>query len=155
MNIFAIDKNPKIAAKGHVDSHVIKMILESAQILCTVNFANNLPTPYNATHKNHPCVKWAGLSKQNWFWLRDLANHLNREYQYRFEKCVNHKSWDVIASLRIPDLPEIGITPFYQAMPEEYKDPNPIIAYRNYYKYGKSHLHKWTKRKPPNWLLEN
>jgi hypothetical protein len=81
-----------------------------------------------------------------------MTKYLNDEYKYRFGKCVNHKSWDVIESLQIPPLPTSGLTPFYQAMPVEYKDANPILAYRKYYKYGKNHLHKWTKRKPPAWL---
>lgn len=155
MNIFALDEYPKTAARWHVDKHIVKMILESAQILCTVNYANGLSTPYNATHKNHPCVKWAGASLHNWVWLKQLAKYLNDEFRYRFNKDVNHKSWDVIESLEIPNLPKIGLTPFYQAMPEEYKIvSNPVGAYRMYYKYGKDHLHKWTKRKPPKWLEE-
>lgn len=155
MNIFAIDKYAKHAARAHVDRHVIKMILESAQILCTVNTIYGLKVPYKSTHVNHPCVKWAAESEGNWLWLYNLAHYLNLEYKYRFNKCVNHKSWDVIESLDVPtNMPKLERTPFYQAMPEEFKDTDPILAYRKYYKYGKTHLHKWTKRKPPEWLQE-
>lgn len=154
MNIFALDKDPKLAARYHVDRHVIKMILESAQILCTVNTMYGLPVPYRSTHVNHPCVKWAAKSAQNWLWLYRLAHYLNLEYKYRYGKCVNHKSWDVIESLDVPRIPQVEMTPFYQAMPEEYKTSDPIKAYRAYYKYGKVHLHMWTKRKEPYWLKE-
>ena len=35
MNIFVLDENPVIAAKMACDKHIVKMILESAQMLCT------------------------------------------------------------------------------------------------------------------------
>jgi hypothetical protein len=38
-------------------------------------------------------------------------------------------------------------------MAEEYlvgKDS--LLSYRNYYKQGKKHLHKWTKREMPEWI---
>ena len=57
MNIFYLDKDPQQAAKYHCDKHVVKMILESAQMLCTVvnEISGGQVTPYKSTHKNHPC----------------------------------------------------------------------------------------------------
>ena len=72
MNIFFVHKDPVIAAQSLCDKHVVKMVLETAQILCTAihNSSNgDIKPPYRPTHKNHPCVKWAGLSGANFDWL--------------------------------------------------------------------------------------
>jgi len=37
VNIFYLDKNPKIAAEMHCDKHVVKMITETAQLLSTAH----------------------------------------------------------------------------------------------------------------------
>jgi hypothetical protein len=66
MNIFATDINPEISAINLCDKHIIKMILESAQILCTVRWSKGLYAPYNPTHTKHPCVLWAKSSLQNY-----------------------------------------------------------------------------------------
>ena len=151
MNIFILDENPKTCAEYHCDKHVVKMILESAQMLSTVSRLNGGEVGYKPTHKNHPCTKWAGQSLTNWFWLQKLTEHLNEEYIYRYNKDVNHKSYDVAQTLVVPDIPLLGLTPFAQAMPSEYKADNAITAYRDYYKTEKSAIANWTKRQPPTW----
>jgi hypothetical protein len=159
MNIFVLDLDLKKCAQAHCDQHVIKMILESAQILSTVCAQYSIKTPYKPTHQNHPCVKWAAASEQNWLWLKQLAAELNREYQYRYQCTKNHRSFDIILSLKKPPLPNIGLTEFAQAMPEKYQiSNNPVQAYRSYYVGEKSSFAKWTRRKPPQWyckLMEN
>lgn len=99
MNIFVLDYNPQVAAEYHCDKHVVKMILESAQILCAVHHKNgNSDVPYKLTHANHPCIIWAGESKQNYLWVTELAEALNDEYIFRFKytdtytKVDNHNS---------------------------------------------------------------
>lgn len=151
MNIFYLDEDIETCAQYHCDAHVIKMILESAQILCTVLWINNIPAPYRSTHKNHPCVLWANHSLSNWNWLKDLTIALNKEYQYRFNHQHNHKSYDVVLTLTPPPLPDLGLTKITQAMPEEYQNRDPVLAYRQYFMARKSHLAKWTKRGIPPW----
>lgn len=154
MNIFMLDSNPELAAQYHYDTHIVKMILESAQILCTVNHKLGLTTPYKPTHKNHPCTLWAGLNLKNNFWLRQLAFFLNEEYKRRFNHSVNHKSFDVIKLLDVPTL-EVGeLTTPAIAMPEEFITNDPIESYRNYYAFGKKHLLKYTNTNKPEWLIE-
>ena len=154
MNIFMLDSKPELAAQYHYDIHIVKMILESAQILCTVNHKCGLTTPYKPTHKNHPCTIWAGLSLKNNFWLRQLAFCLNEEYKRRFNHSVNHKSFDVIKLLDVPNL-EVGeFTTPALAMPEEFITTDPIESYRNYYAFGKKHLLKYTNTNKPEWLIE-
>lgn len=129
------------------------MILESTQILCTVLNSNGIKSPYRSSHLKHPCVIWAGKSLDNWLWLRKLTTALNKEYQFRFNHELPHKSFLVAKNLPIPSLPSLGITERPQAMPDKYKVPgNPIAAYRKFYACGKRHLIKYTKRSIPGWL---
>jgi hypothetical protein len=69
MNIFFLDENPTLSAKYHVDKHVVKMILETAQLLCSVHHVTDQVTdqvPYKLSHKNHPCAIWARESLSNY-----------------------------------------------------------------------------------------
>jgi hypothetical protein len=152
MNIFILDQNPKLSAQYHSDAHVVKMILEHAQMMSTVVRRFGLDEGYKPTHQNHPCTKWVGESIANFYWLYNLTFYLNLEYRYRFNHNFNHKSFDVVDNLPIPLIPNIGLTPFAQAMPDQYKNIDPVVAYRAYYKNEKAHLFKWTKRNKPEWL---
>ncbi len=152
MNIFILDKEVEKCAEYHCDKHVIKMILESAQMLSAVVRLNGHDIGYKLTHKNHPCTIWARESLSNYNWLVRLTRLLNYEYRYRYDKDVNHKSYDLVKTLPIPDLPDIGLTPFAQAMPEQYKNKNAVKAYRDYYINEKSSFLTWTKRKKPKWI---
>lgn len=154
MNIFYLDSDITQCARFHCDKHVIKMILESAQVLCTVLWMHDIEAPYKPTHMQHPCVLWANHSLSNWRWLKDLAGALNEEYKYRFNHQKNHKSYEVILSLVTPPLADLGLTERPLVMPDEFKQSDPVKAYRNYYKVSKYHLAKWTKRDIPDWFLE-
>lgn len=153
MNIFYLDEDMEQCAQAHFDCHVIKMILESAQILCTVCSYHGVVAPYRPTHKKHPCTIWASESLDNWQWLRKFCFALDAEYRYRFDHLTPHKSIGVVSSLYEPDIISLGITARPQVMPPEYRIiGNPIAAYRSYYAAEKIHLFKYTKRKPPAWL---
>lgn len=73
MNIFATHKDPYKSAMWLDDVRANKMILESAQMLSTViRKATKVDHPiYKATHQNHPCTIWAGVSRENFDWLCD------------------------------------------------------------------------------------
>lgn len=152
MNIFILDENPQQNVQSYVDRHVVKMILEHAQMLSTAVRESGIDAGYKSTHKNHPCTKWVRESLSNWLYLRDLTEALHDEWQYRYNHSRIHKSAYVVRSLPIPEIPDIGITPFAQAMPDEFKHPDSIIAYRNYYRHNKQHLFHWTKRSKPTWI---
>ena len=86
MNIFYLDKDPKKCAEMHCDKHVVKMILEYAQLLSTAHrvldgneWADHVGL-YKATHKNHPSAIWARESAGNYFWLNKLFQELCKEY---------------------------------------------------------------------------
>lgn len=153
MNIFVLHENPSIASTMHVDKHIVKMPLETAQLLCTVNWLLNNPAPYKATHKNHPCTIWARQSIQNYLWLCELGLELCKEYQFRYNK--NHKCKDIIEWCieNKPELPDNNLTMYALAMPDEFKVENDAVAsYRNYYIGAKSHIHNWKNRETPYWI---
>ena len=100
MNIFILDHDIQSCARYHADQHVGKMILESAQILCSVANAHGQDTPYKTTHSGHPCTLWAGASLSNWRWLKRLALALNDEFKYRYDRSKDHKSALVAKILR-------------------------------------------------------
>jgi hypothetical protein len=174
MNIFVLDKDPKIAAQYHVNKHIVKMPLETAQLLCGVHHlsgTNKETIPYRLTHKNHPCSIWARKSLSNYMWLCKFGLELCYEYTHRYEKvhkcqaiiewCKSyhpdipvHKCQAIIEWCKSyhPDIPDYGLTSFAQAMPQELKDDNPIKAYRNYYMRDKEHLFAWKNRETPLWI---
>jgi len=151
MNIYVLSRDVAEAARYHVDRHVAKMIVESAQILCTVLYDTGVSAPYRPTHRHHPAVRWAQASLANWRWSRALALALNDEYRYRFRRPHDHRSAIVIRSLPEPDLPDRGLTPFAQIMPEPNRRDDPVAAYRAFYAAEKAHLARWTRRPVPEW----
>jgi len=157
MNIFVLHKNPRKCAKMHCDKHVVKMILETAQILSSAIYINSkIPFAelYKPTHLKHPCVLWAAESERNFNWLAKLGLELCKEYNHRYGKI--HKSKSIIDKSR-ELIHFIGYPytffkpPFVQAMPEKYKNKNVVKAYRDYYNGEKLHFCKWTNREIPKW----
>ncbi|WP_461535374.1 pyrimidine dimer DNA glycosylase/endonuclease V [Spongorhabdus nitratireducens] len=153
MNIFILDTNINTCARYHCDQHVVKMILESVQLLCTALNKKGFETPYKSTHMKHPCVLWVEESYDNFLWLRKLTLALNKEYLYRFNKAEDHKSIAVLDKIAHCKFESKGLTPFPQAMPDQYKvKDDPVEAYRRFYRGDKMHFARWTRRKPPRWL---
>lgn len=153
MNIFALHFNAATAAQEQCDQHVVKMTLETAQLLCSPFEPD--AAPYRRTHYNHPCAKWLRESRLNYSWLYAHGIYLAEEYEFRFKK--EHASLDIIhwcgqRSSQL-ELPDIGrMTPFVQAMPEHYRGPDPHEAYKAYYIGEKSRFASWNhNRPPPNW----
>ena len=154
-----MDSNPTNCAKQHLDRHVVKMILESAQMICTTHHLHrdldieDYEIPYKKTHTNHPCTKWVRSSLSNYKWLMELTKELNTEYRYRYDKDVNHKSWDKIKDLPLPALDDFGLTRWARAMPDECKIGNDVVSsYRNYYNTEKLNIMTYKKRKAPEWV---
>lgn len=152
MNIFILSENPQRAAQYHCDKHVVKMVLESAQLLCSAHhIAGHVewkdkdphvgPIPiYHLSHPSHPCTLWAVKSVGNYLWLLELFEELLKEYTKRYKKI--HSCSRLLPALRlIPQgLPRIPRTEFVTVMPDEYVSQDPVESYRRYYREGKSHL---------------
>ena len=114
MNIFYLDKDAKVAAQYHCDKHVVKMIIEYAQLLSTAHrmldgtqyieqkyVQGSLPARwrkmkrwrlddhrepilYKASHINHPSAVWARQELSHYQWLWNLASELCQEYRFRY-----------------------------------------------------------------------
>jgi len=119
MNIFLLDYDVKKCAQSHVDKHVVKMILETAQLLCGVHWITDSQSaaPYKLSHKNHPCSIWTRESLSNYLYLCELGLELCYEYTYRYGK--RHKSQDVIewCIVNKPNIEDKGFTEPAKAMP--------------------------------------
>ncbi len=154
MNIFVVDEDPQIAARMLCDKHVIKMILESAQMLSTVMHENNVANPpYRSTHKHHPCTKWAGETMDNYFWLIRHFGTMCHEYTYRYNKvhkCQQYFQDFVNAGYHVTPGP---LTPFALAMPEQYRCPDAVQSYRHYYRAEKARFATWRIRSAPAWFI--
>ena len=162
MNIFVLDRDPEIAARYHCDIHVVKMVTESAQLMSAAAWHYRFPHSIALmmpTHQNHPCAKWVMHSRSNFLWLRDLHRALRAEHDHRFGLIkpggrVVHVTSGVVDRMsdRVAALiPDKGRTPFVQAMPASFRQNDPVLAYRAYYRDRKLSFAKWTKRETPTW----
>ena len=158
MNIFYFNHSPITSAEAQPDKMLVKMPLETAQMLCTAHreldgdeYADEVGL-YKRAYWNHPCTVWARESSANYFWLYKHFLALGKEYTFRYGK--THNSVDKLARalFKQPDnIKRIGMTPLAQAMPDKYKNDDPIKAYRDYC-INEKHYAKWEKGRPmPNW----
>lgn len=152
MNIFILDLDHEVNARYHVDRHVVKMILEYAQLLSTASHLTGLPQGYRPTHIHHRCTRWVCESVDNWIWLLNLADAVNREWRHRYQHYYDHKSMEVIKGMQVPPLPDNGLTPF--SFPKGYESDDIVQAYRSYYLAEKEHLFSWTRRDMPDWVQD-
>lgn len=154
MNIFVLDRDPVQCSRYHLDKHVVKMILETTQLLNNAAYSwrpNEYRLIYPITHLNHPASVWTRTSQENFDWLVSLGIALSAEYTHRYGKI--HKCEPMIRGLakEREHAPSKDMTPFVQCMPDIYKAADPVEAYRNYYRGAKRHIAKWTKREVPAW----
>jgi hypothetical protein len=153
MNVFAVDRDPVRAARALCDRHVVKMTLETAQILCTAARVRlRQRAPYRPTHANHPCVTWAATRRANWEWLVRHGLALADVYERRYGRV--HPSRAVIAGMaRAGPPPSKGRRQrFAQVMPERYRGRDPVAAYRRYYAGEKARFATWKPpARPPRW----
>jgi hypothetical protein len=162
-------------ARWHCDKHVVKMILETTQLLYTAHWyvaisKGTLPTFKTApTHSreprmhgylpvnnpSHPSALWARQSAEHYEWLSIFGLALCNEYRHRFSNkkhsCENHLRW--LYQNLPPGLERNGFRDPPLAMPDEYKvSKNAVVSYRTYYKKGKTAILKYSGRHRPHWL---
>lgn len=178
MNIFYIDTDPKTCAEMHCDKHVVKMIIEYAQLMSTAHrildgeeYLDKTANGHRikrwrmkneryeselmkASHVNHPSNIWVRQCNENYQWLYHMWLFLLNEYTYRYGKihaCARLK--DILAN--VPKNISIGsFTPPTPAMPDECKIANNSLAsYHKYYIDKKVCFARWTKRDRPKWFV--
>lgn len=164
MNIFYLDSSPRKAAQYHCDKHVVKMILEYAQLLSTAHRVldgNNVggkwvhPTLddvlYKATHVNHPSSIWVREGWFNYMWLYDLFLNLGSEYAARYGKihATSTKLENVLKTA--PNNIPFAWTKLKPAVGREVSEDEDLVeVYREYYQ-TKSFLMTWKNLNPPEW----
>lgn len=145
MNIFFIHDNPVTAAKAMTNKHVVKMILESAQLLSTAHhILDGEDSPYKdllyrQTHHNHPSSVWVREASANYLWLYEHFVALGNEYTERYGKI--HKSirqlGDILKNTPT-NIPQQTMTPVKLAIAgTEWHSEDPVLSYRNYYIHEK------------------
>lgn len=185
MNIFCLDRDPKLAAQYHVDKHVVKMILELSQILSTAHRVldgeMNIGLTktgrkqkqyklqdsrelilYKATHVNHPSCVYARTNSFCYSWTHALLVELCEEYSYRYGKIHKCQSIGLVSALyHTPTnitLSNEELLPFV-AMPEHCVKADVVSSYRNYYITEKRRMASWSgkinSREIPWWFNEN
>ncbi len=160
MNIFILHEDPRKAAKMQCDQHIVKMPLETAQMLSTAHhiIGTDLDKDkiYGKTHVNHPCTKWVRENSANYKWTFEHFKALLREFERRYNN--KHSCGKLVEPLKnLPRFTEDRLTdektPFAQAMPEEYKGEDAVESYRRYYIGEKSDFAKWNKLgNKPDWF---
>lgn len=182
MNIFVVDHDPIVAAQNLCDKHVVKMIVESAQMLSTAHRVLD-GTPYTdssskrkikrwrhpdditdqklckAVMVNHPCTVWTVQSTHNYSWLYVHGLALCAEYTFRYGKVHSMQTLynDFLSKVPIALIKNFknALTPYAQAMPDKYRNSeDAILAYRNYYINEKNKFAKWTRREVPMWYTQ-
>tara|TARA_R110000823_G_scaffold131894_1_gene260324 strand:+ start:1605 stop:2111 length:507 start_codon:yes stop_codon:yes gene_type:complete len=165
MNIFYLDTDPVIAAQMQCDKHVVKMILESAQMLCTAHRVldgegkgADAMGLYKIAHKNHPSSIWARERQANYQWLFTHMEALMAEYTYRYNG-KHHASERLLEWLAVTPIClmtcKLPFTAPPQCMPHDYRNVDTILAYQTYYLADKSYMAEWNKtREAPKWWLE-
>ena len=177
MNIFYLHKDPDICAEYHCDKHVLKMIIEYAQLLSTAHrlldgvegrgSSKSGKTQvrvwtldykrdtliYKASHVNHPSNIWVRSSSEHYEWLWKLWHYLCVEYTNRYGKV--HMTWKKLRG-ELSDMPNnidknVGFQEPPQCMPDECKREDTITAYRSFYRAHKREFATW-KNQVPDWF---
>lgn len=174
MNIFYLDKEPNICAEYHCDKHVVKMIIEYAQLMSTAHrlldgaqYIDNSSGRkikrwklnddrenilYKASHINHPSAIWTRQSQETYSWLYNLWTNCLNEYTHRYGKTHACEKLRFALNNSPYNISNNGWSEPPQAMPDDCKmSGNSVVAYRQYYIKKKNHFAKWTKREIPSW----
>lgn len=169
MNIFFLDEDPFKCPEYYYDTHVRKMLLETAQIMCSVYWKYGFEAPYRPSHVSQASVLWASACYSNFVWVKKLFMGLCKEYKYRFKtehKTIDimleftktkhaHQIFEILPEYKIP-LKGLYRTPFIHIAIDMnksgYSDQCVVKDYREYYKNQKAYLKQYTKREEPEWL---
>ena len=178
MNIFFLDRTPTTCAQYHNDKHVVKMVIEYAQLLSTAHrvldgqqywdktkngrrikrykmFNKFLDTElYLAAHVRHPSAIWTRQSIHHYNWLHDLWFALCKEYEYRYNR--EHLTYTKLNKilLKAPKgMPRDEWSDPPPAMPDDCKiDGDSLASYHKYYREHKSGFNNFKGRDEPYFL---
>jgi len=137
MNIFYLDRDPVKSAQAQCDRHVVKMILETAQLLSTAHHELDGTSPaYKPTHRNHPSAVWVRSNTMCYRWAWEHLKALGDEYRERYGKTHKTIAEHLDTLERYPDGLAYGeFTDPPQCMPDVCKRDDAVLAYQTYYNY--------------------
>ena len=163
MNIFATDLNPYKSAAVQIDKHVVKMCVESLQMISAIMHLLGINAPYKSVMLNHPCTIWARQTSTNFAWLVVHAHALCEEYTRRYGKVHSVEKnlilyrdniYKACREIQYHNRNE-DLTPFANAMADKYRlqkedDEDDfdfaIRSYQHYYLEGKWKFASWKDR---------
>ena len=170
MNIFVTDPDPVKSAQVLPDKHIVKMPLESCQMLAIV-CSEKWGHGYGEIHKTngepyktdkgafrgHPCTIWANQCLENAWWLLTHGLALCAEYSHRYGKTHSCLRPLLEAKDIMPSADFTNHTPFAFAGPDEFKYDTSIDTLTAYKRYisskpwaASNYLRDPSKK--PNWL---
>lgn len=139
MNIFYLSRDPAEAARLQCDRHVVKMILETGQLLSTAHVElDGVQVAYKGAFKNHPSAIWVRSSANAYIWTWHHLKALGREYERRYQKVHRTIGEHLEALCGLPRALENDVTPFVdppQCMPDECKRDDAVLGYQVYYNH--------------------
>jgi hypothetical protein len=178
MNIFYLDKDPQLCAESHCDKHVVKMIVEYAQLMSTAHrvldgserqelsvkgrrikryaFDNDQvkqDTIYQASHINHPSNIWVRTTDANYRWLYRMWVNLCKEYTKRYGK--THSTYSKLNEFLVKcpfSIRKGNLTDIPLAMPDDVKESCAVQSYRHFYNVYKKDFAVWKNSKKPIWM---
>lgn len=158
MNVFLLDSDIQKAVRYMCDRHIVKMPVESAQMLCTAHqyYGSYHPSFYGISHLHHPWTIWTRRTNSNYQWHFQLFMLMCQEYRRRFHR-VHEVDWLLTDALsQPPELIALGdLTEFPLTMPVEYRQSDPVQSYRDFYIGHKLYFARW--RYPgitPDWVVQ-
>jgi hypothetical protein len=184
MNLFILDKDPVKAAQLQCDKHVVKMIVESGQMLSTAHRMldgdeTRCPSKsgktnvkywvhpdekmesilYKAVHMYHPCTVWTMQSSNNYNWHYIHFIALCDEYKYRYGKTHATDTLLRDALAKLPKNIPVGYLtqqPLAMKSNPECMFEDVVKSYRAFYqtKQGRFKM-AWTGREVPQWFQQN
>jgi len=167
MNIFVTSNCSKLSAQALDNKRVVKMVLETAQLLSTAIFINSgaaYDNLYKPTHLKHLCTIWTAETIGNWNWLFRHFVALCEEYSFRYNK--QHASEKISPYLlkHRTDIKSGSMTAFAnctrsESIKVDFKHiTDTCAAYKQYLLakwYHDKSPPKWTSREPPSWYNQN
>lgn len=156
MEIYVLDEDLTKSVQYLPDTYVIKLSSQMQYMLCTVYYnlgiSNELEMICRPVELNSDVSNWLIESLDNWLWLKEYAQLVQKEYQYRFgEDKIRFDN--ILERLVAPPLDSKGITRLNKGITCHYSSMNMINAYRQYFIDYKQHLKQYTRREVPDWFI--
>ena len=145
MNIFVTHPDPMLSAMFLDDKRVIKMVLESAQLLSTAMIQLGGCGPYKPCYINHPCSIWTRDCRHNYNWLYFHFVYLCEQYTDRYgkiHKCEQYVNTFGEFTQHVP----------YKLMPKPFANCTPFKRTEVHLAYRLTLRRKWRRDvRTPTW----